>query len=166
MCLSIIVISSLHTINISLKRCCYHCRDLVGVLGNLLQKILLSPASLSRPSRERQCCRRRRRSPTTRSRSWTSGNRQWWAPRTCEFSVYVILGLVVIFLKETDSNCLEYWSSANQQYRVTRQLESYILLTSKQKFCHSRHGIHCWASRHSQCFEDKNLESSPSLLGQ
>ena len=26
--------------------------------------------------------------------------------------------------------------------------------------------LHCWASRHSQGFEDKNLGSSPGLLGQ
>ena len=26
--------------------------------------------------------------------------------------------------------------------------------------------IHCWASRHSQGFEEKNLGSSPGLLGQ
>ena len=28
------------------------------------------------------------------------------------------------------------------------------------------HTVHCWASRHSQGFEDKNLGSSPGLLGQ
>ena len=26
--------------------------------------------------------------------------------------------------------------------------------------------LHCWASRHSQGFEDKNLKSSPGLFGQ
>ena len=27
-------------------------------------------------------------------------------------------------------------------------------------------GVHCWACRHSQGLEDKNLGSSPSQLGQ
>ena len=65
------------------------------------------------------------------------------------------------YLRAKTKTCKFVPKKPSGMYRATRQIESYILLTTKQKFCHS---IHCWASCHSLGFEDEDLGSSPGWL--
>ena len=69
---------------------------------------------------------------------------------------------------ENDQNP-KFWLSAENEYSAeTRQnIWLAVLQNISSEKCFVRTlAVHCWASRHSQGFEDKNVGSSPGLLGQ